>query len=436
VISLRRRLLLSLWLAVSIVGTASALFAYYQVNRETKELLDNQLQQIAGIVAARGADGPRTVKADEHIEIGVWGADGRLQYSSTHLLHAPLAAAAGFSDRKLGTEPYRVYAAVLDGRHIEIAQPVDTREDQAEAAALAAFAPLLVLLPVLALVIALVIRTLLQPVREVAAAVSRRDVLSSEAMQAQSLPKEIAPLVEEINRLLARQGDAVQRERHFIADAAHALRTPLAALQLQVDVLEGSASPSERADRMAELRAGIQRATRLTEQLLSLARKESLASDTTSVVDLRSTLAEAHAMYAPLAAAAGKTLDFKANTAATVPGDAPRLLLICSNLLDNAVRYTREGGHIEMLSAIEGNSVRIEIRDEGPGLEPDELKRVFERFYTVPGHCNTGNGLGLATVETVARQLGGEVSLHNRSDRSGLIARVLLPMTPRPQRDR
>ncbi|MBS0387079.1 MAG: two-component sensor histidine kinase, partial [Proteobacteria bacterium] len=250
-ISLRRRLLVSLWIAVSVVGVVSAALAYRYVNRETKELLDNQLQQIAGIVAGRdGAAPPRPANADEDIVIGVWDADGRLQYSSSAALRSPLRATPGFSEQLLGNKWYRVYTAVLGGRRIEIAQPTDTRDDQAEAAALAAFLPVFVLLPLLALVIALVIRALLQPVREVAAAVSRRDVLSGEALQADALPTEVVPLVEEINRLLARQGQALQRERHFIADAAHALRTPLAALQLQADVLDGSSDPHERAARL------------------------------------------------------------------------------------------------------------------------------------------------------------------------------------------
>jgi len=436
VISLRRRLLLSLWLAVSAVGVISAALAYRYVNRETKNLLDSQLQQIAGIVAGGGTHVPRTRKSDQDIEIGAWDADGTLQFSSTALLRTPSGATPGFSERTLGTERYRVYATVLGGRRIEVAQPVDARDDQAEAAALAAFLPVFVLLPVLALVIALVIRALLQPVREVAAAVSRRDVLSGEALQASALPLEVAPLVEEINRLLARQGQALQRERHFIADAAHALRTPLAALQLQADVLDGSTDPLERAARLKELRAGIQRATRLTEQLLSLARVESLGDAPATVVDLHWGLQEVHALYAPLAAAAGVALEITANAAATVYGDPPRLLLICGNLLDNAVRHTPPGRRVEMSSAMDGAMVRIEIRDEGPGLEPDQLQRVFERFYTVPGRDDAGNGLGLATVETVVKQLGGSVSLHNRTDRSGLVARVLLRPAPGGSGDR
>lgn len=435
-ISLRRRLLLSLWLAVSVVGVISAALAYRYVNHETKDLLDSQLQQIAGIVAGGGTHAPRTTKTDQDIEIGIWNADGALQFSSTARLRAPLSMAPGFSERLLGDKPYRVYTTVLGGRRIEVAQPVDARDDQAETAALAAFLPVFVLLPVLALVIALVIRALLQPVREVAAAVSRRDVLSGEALQGNALPLEVAPLVDEINRLLARQGQALQRERHFIADAAHALRTPLAALQLQADVLDGSADPLERAARLKELRAGIHRATRLTEQLLSLARIESLGDANSSVVDLHWALQEVHALYAPLAAAAGVTLECKANVEATVYGDPPRLLLICGNLLDNAVRHSPPGRRIELSSAIDGGMARIEIRDEGPGLEPDQLERVFERFYTVPGRSDAGNGLGLATVETVVKQLRGRVGLHNRADRSGLVALVHLRLAPRGNSDR
>lgn len=425
--SLRRRLLISLWVAVSTVGVLSALLAYRQVNSETKDLLDHQLQQVASIVAEQTAGVPRSLRTDEDIEVGIWDGAGKLQYSTTDLLRIPLVTTSGFTERNLGTERYRIYTTVLGGRHIEIAQPVDTREDQAESAALAAFLPVFVLLPVLAIAIALVIRALLQPVREVAAAVSRRDVLSSEALEAQSLPQEILPLVEEINRLLERQGLAVQRERHFIADAAHALRTPLAALQLQTDVLDGSSDPRERAARLQELRAGIQRATRLTEQLLSLARIESATEVNGHVVNLDEALQEVQAIYTPIATAAGVTLSIEGEPGMIVRGDTSRVLLICGNLLDNAVRYTPKGGSIDLNVASDSGVARIEIRDEGPGLQPDQFERVFERFYSVPGDHSTGSGLGLATVESVVKQLGGRVSLHNRTDRSGLVARVLLP---------
>lgn len=426
--SLRRRLLISLCIAVSVVGTVLAGIAYRQVNHQAKDLLDNQLAQIASIVAAQSVASPRPPRTDDNdIEVAVWSADGKLHYSSTPLMRVPLTTKPGFTEINLAGEPYRVYSTLIAGRHIEIAQPVDTRDDQAEAAALAAFLPMLVLLPVLAIVIAFVIRALLQPVRAVAAAVARRDTFAREALEAQALPAEVAPLVEEINRLLERQNEAVQRERHFIADAAHALRTPLAALQLQADVLDGSDDPNERAARLAELRAGIQRAARLSDQLLSLARIESTEDTNTQTVDVDATLQEMQALYGPAARPRSITLRFDAHSNARVRGGPGRLILICSNLLDNALRYTPAGGRIELLAGAEGGAARIEIWDEGPGLKPDQLERVFERFYCAPDSESTGSGLGLATVESLVRQLGGRVSLHNRTDRRGLIARVILP---------
>jgi signal transduction histidine kinase len=425
--SLRRRLLLSLGVAVLVAGAISAMLAYDLVNRETKNLLDNQLQQIAVIVGARGANAARPQKTDEDIEIGVWDANGKLEYGSTPLLKVPLATAPGFSEHSLGNEPYRLYTTVSGGRHIEVAQPVDTRDDQAEGAAVAAFMPVLILLPVLVVVIALVLRAMMHPIREVAASVSRRSVLSSEALQGPALPTEIAPLVDAISRLLERQGLAVQRDRQFIDDAAHALRTPLTALQLQADVLDGSTYPLERAARLKELKAGVQRISRLVEQLLSLARIESGTESEGRVVVLAETLREVCALYSPAAAAVGVTLEIRADDRARVLADPPRVLLMCSNLVDNAVRHSPPRGLITLAAALDGEMVRLEICDEGTGLDPDQFERVFERFYSLPGSNKTGNGLGLATVESVVKQLGGRVSLHNRTDRSGLIARVLLP---------
>ncbi len=276
--SLRRRLLVALWIAVSCIGAVSALIAYLQVSHQAKGLLDNQLEQVAQLVAGRDPPaGHAAVNEDSDIEVGTWNRDGTLQYTSSPLLQRPRATAPGFSDVILGQEPYRLYAAQLGDLHVEVAQPVDVRDDQAEAAALSALLPMLLLMPVLAIVIALVIRALLQPVRNLAVAVARRDAFAEAPLDARGLPSEVAPLVEEINKLLTRQREAAQRERSFIADAAHALRTPLAALQLQADVLDGSSDPAERATRLAELRAGIQRATRLSRQLLELARIPSRA---------------------------------------------------------------------------------------------------------------------------------------------------------------
>jgi two-component system, OmpR family, sensor kinase len=427
--SLRGRLLLSLWIAVSVIAVLSATVAYQEVRREARELLDDQLQQIAAVAVSQSTAATGAIKnEDNDIEVAVWDHSGALQYSSSPAMTRPLSAAPGFSEVLIGQDAYRLYTRVLDGRHVEVAQPVDVRADQAEEAALAALLPMLILMPVLAIIIGLVIRQQLRPVKELAALVAQRDTFASAPLPVGELPTEVRPLVEDINRLLARQTEAAQRERHFIADAAHALRTPIAALQLQIDVLDGSADPAERAARLADLRAGVQRASRLSEQLLSLARAESAMDLAGQGADVNDTLRDIRELYEPAASAAGVTLDLSGRSEGVIRGAPRHLILICSNLLDNALRYTRSGGKVELRTDNSEGGLSIEVWDEGPGLPENELERVFERFYRAPGDGSTGSGLGLATVETLVRQLGGRISLRNRADRSGLIARVVLPL--------
>ena len=425
-ISLRRRLLLSSSLAVLVVGLLCATIAYRQVSDETRALLDDQLAQIARL-AAQTVDGSEIQsRGDEDIVVSVWSADRKLKFSTATGQGPPLLR-PGFADVVLKTEPYRVYSTVIADRYIAVAQPVDIRDDQAEAAALAAFLPLLVLMPVLAIVLALVIRAQLKPVRRLAAQVAQRGPFEHDGLESAGLPTEVMPLVDEINRLLARQNVAAQRERQFVTDAAHALRTPLAALQLQADVLEGATSPEEYAARFTDLRAGVRRAAYLSEQLLAVARSKPTAAAEPVALEVAAVLREVIDLYQPTAAAAGVVLRLPADTHAMVRADARRLLLIFGNLVDNALRYTPPGGEIELLTRTAGGTVQIEVQDQGPGLPAAELARVLEPFYRAAGDPGGGSGLGLATVANLVKELGGQIKLRNRDDRSGLLACISLP---------
>jgi two-component system OmpR family sensor kinase len=425
--SLRRRLLLSSSLAVGIVGLICATVAYRQVSDQTRMLLDDQLAQIARL-AAQTVDGSEIQsRGDEDIVVSVWGADQKLKFSTATALGLPLLQ-PGFAEVVLKDEPYRVYSTVIAARHIAVAQPVDIRDDQAEAAALAAFLPLLVLMPVLAIVLALVIRAQLKPVRNLAAQVARRDPFERAGLEAAGLPAEVLPLVDEINRLLSRQNAAAQRERQFVTDAAHALRTPLAALQLQADVLEGATSPEEYAARFTDLRAGVRRAAHLSEQLLAVARSKPATDPDVVCVEVAAVLREVLDLYQPAASAAGVALRLDPEIRATVRADARRLLLIFGNLVDNALRYTPAGGQIELRAQYAATTVRVEVLDQGPGLPRAELTRVFEPFYRVAGDPGGGSGLGLATVANLVKELGGQASLRNRDDRHGLVACITLPL--------
>jgi two-component system OmpR family sensor kinase len=424
--SLRRRLLLSSSLAVGIVGLICATVAYRQVSDQTRTLLDDQLAQIARLAAQTGDGSEIQNRGDEDIVVSVWSADQKLKFSTAAGVALPLLP-AGFAEVVLKEEPYRVYSTVIGQRHIAVAQPVDIRDDQAEAAALAAFLPLLVLMPVLAIVLALVIRAQLKPVHNLALQVAQRGPFERDGLEATGLPAEVLPLVDEINRLLSRQNAAAQRERQFVTDAAHALRTPLAALQLQADVLEGATSPEEYAARFTDLRAGVRRAAHLSDQLLSVARSKPAVDSAQVSLEVAAALREVVDLYQPAASAAGVTLRLRTDTHATVRADSRRLLLIFGNLLDNALRYTPTGGEIELRAQSAAGSIQIEVQDQGPGLPQAELARVFEPFYRVAGDPGGASGLGLATVANLVKELGGHVKLRNRDDRSGLLACITLP---------
>jgi signal transduction histidine kinase len=440
--------------AVAIVGAISVAVAYWQARKETETLLDYQMQQVAHILA--GQFFPRRIQTPDysgapifptlHIEHD-WEDDllatvrdqtGALLYvsrSSTRLPGGalPTVSTLGMHTLKIGAEDYRLFAAESKGLRIEVAQSMEVRREAAASVALAPLLPVVLLLPVLGVVIGLAIRRQLRPLRAAAAAVASRPPLALELLPVDGMPAEVRPLIDEINRLLGRLQTAMQREQRFVTDAAHALRTPLTALQLQADVLDGADDPVEKAARLAELRAGIRRVTRLSEQLLSLARSESATGPDAATTALDPALEEVGAHYQPAAAARGVSLHVEARSAARVQGNARRLTLIFGNLLDNAVRYSPPGGHVELLAVNQGRAARIDVRDEGRGLPPEELERVFERFYRVPGDDSVGSGLGLATVDSLVRQLGGHIKLENRSDRPGLVATVTLPLAFTPQ---
>ena len=437
VTSLRRRLVVSLWLALLVVGTVSAAFSYLQTRRETNAMLDYQMEQVATFLGARAFATlssqslmPR-LHSDHDIEedyiVNVRDADGRVLYATRLDIQIPPLTWLGFRVVKLAGIEYRVFSARSGAQRIAVAQQMELRRETAAAAAFAALLPVGLLIPVLGLVIGIVIRRQLQSLGETARAVAARSPVALDSLPVSDLPTEVRPLIEEINRLLVRVAVANEHERRFIADAAHALRTPLAALQLQADVLDGSEDVVERAARLTELRAGIRRAVRLSQHLLTLARSETAHRSSPGTVAVDPVIAEAFHLYGPIAAVRDVDLHQVAPSNAEVVSDPRDLGQIIGNLLDNALRYTPTGGRVTVCATADLDRVLIEIADEGPGLPESEVENVFHRFYRSPGDATEGTGLGLAVVRGIVERVGGRVNLVNRTDQSGLIARVWLP---------
>ena len=450
--SLRAGLTVRIWIALAAVGGLCLLAGTWQAHRQTQAQMDYQMQQIARIVAAQPLQsGTHAIELavpgltpqisihhdeDDDVIVVVRGLRGQVLYASASNRQLPekllpVMADSGFLNVRLGSEAYRVFVARSGERQIEVAQSAEVLQEAEQQVALATLLPLVLLLPVLAIVIVFTITRQLRPVNEATAIIATRAALSFDPVPVEQLPREVRPLVEEINRLLARLRVAVEREQRFVRDAAHALRTPLTALQLQADVLEGGRDSEDRAARLAELRAGIRRIITLSEQLLTLARTQTAAELSAECSELDPMLQDIATFYQAAATAKGISLQAEADSHAQVRSSRRRLTLVLGNLIDNAVRHTPVGGAVSVRARRMSDHVCIDVCDGGDGLPQEELERVFERFYQASSDVDGGSGLGLATVAGLVRQVHGEVELHNRTDRPGLIATVRLPLASR-----
>jgi two-component system OmpR family sensor kinase len=277
-------------------------------------------------------------------------------------------------------------------------------------------------LPVLILLTTGIIRGELARVRQLADTLDRQSPERPQPLPETKVPDEVGAFVHAINRLFARINHLMGEQRRFIADAAHELRSPLTALSIQAENLEKAPTVQAMRERIVPLRAGIERARRLSEQLLSFARTQVGTRDAAEV-DVSRLARELLAEYVPYAEQRDIDMGLEATAGVVVSASPETLRLVLKNALDNAVNYTGEQGQITIRLAVEGEDAVIEVVDTGPGIPPEERARVFEPFYRMEGATGIGSGLGLAIAQDAATRLGGTVSLHDRPLGPGLVFR-------------
>lgn len=426
--SIRSRLLLWPMAAVLVAGAGGGWLSYANARLEADAFFDNHLAQTALALrdqAFEYAASPelREEQADYDFVVQVFSLDGvRVYYSHPHAV-LPGRTTLGLSTVETSEGRWRVAGVQRRSYVIQVAQPMRVRERRAAAFALRTMLPFLVAVPGLALAIWLAVGYALRPLDRLGEAVRARGHDDLTPLRGGPQPLELQPLVGALNELLERLQGVLQRERAFIADAAHELRTPLTALQLQAQALERASAEAERAPALEQLVAGVQRASRLVEQLLSLARQAPDAARAPSAVDLGQVARDVISELVPLADERGVDLGLTEPAAATVTGDAGALHALVRNLVDNAVRYTPRGGRVDVGIAAR----RVVVTDTGPGIPPAERERVFDRFYRTPGTGGVGSGLGLAIVRAVAQAHGAQVTLGEAADSGGLRVTVDFP---------
>jgi len=436
--SIRRTLLVWLLAGLATIAVAASGATYLAARREAGELLDLQLKQLAystriddllrgrqpGFEARRD---PHTAGVTELIT-QIWDRDGVLVYWTQPGMGLPVPATEGYSTVRQNGRDFRVYTLVQGTHALQVAQAETEREAIATQAALRTLVPFLALLPVFGALIWLGVGRGLAPLEAMSRAVAKRRADAMAPLADRGVPEELQPLAASINGLLARLSDALAVQRRFTADAAHELRTPLAALKLQLDLARrnGAASGSQAA--LDDLEAGVARASHVVEQLLTLARVEPEAmARARTQCDLAALARDAVVARAGLAAAKSIDLGLVRADAAVVDGEAATLAILLSNLLDNALRYTPRGGRIDVAVERADDAATLEVADSGPGIPADERARVFDRFVRGRDVHEPGSGLGLSIVKRIADAHHATVSLDTPAEGSGLVVRVRFP---------
>jgi two-component system, OmpR family, sensor kinase len=426
--SLRGRMLWSLLAVILLGALIQGAIAYRSALREANQLFDYNMQQMAlslrsGVpLVNRG--GPPELESlnDFDLVVQVWTVEGIRIFESSPSLILPQRAVLGFSNVRTSRADYRVYSIQTNTRVIQVAQDLAARTRLAGGLALRTVAPVALIVPLLMLVTWWVVTHALLPLERVRGQVARRAADDLAPVHAEDLPDEVQPLVRELNLLLARLRTAFEAQRNFVADAAHELRSPLAALSLQVQNLRRAGDEAAREVAVTRLAAGIERASRLIEQLLVLARQEATAVEggRTEDVDLREVARQVVAELSPAAHDHGIDLGLLPQAhAGRVRGQAEALSILLRNLVDNAVKYTPEGGTVDV-SVADGPPVRLVVEDSGPGIAPEARQRALSRFDRLgdPAAKVAGSGLGLAIVEAIAVGHGARLVL-DRSERLG-----------------
>jgi two-component system sensor histidine kinase QseC len=353
-------------------------------------------------------------------------AGARLLARSASAPEAPFAPLApGFATRPFGGEDWRVFTLRSGEVWVQVAEKDDVRGELAEKLAYASVAPLLAGIPLLLALLALIIRYGLAPLSGLARQVAARQPGSVEPLALARTPAEIAPLVEALNGLLARVREALERERRFTADAAHELRTPLAALKVHAQNAARAASEVERRASLERMLRGLERTVYLAEQMLALSR--AAAAGEAERVPLRALAQEAIEAVQPRAAERRVRLALDAADDPAVRGDRGKLLSLVINLLDNAVRYGPEGGRVRLALRRENGRATLSVSDEGPGIPAELRERVFESYYRIPGSAGTGSGLGLAIVREIAEAHGARVAVEDATGGTGTRVAVAFP---------
>lgn len=448
--------LLALVLAVVVsVWLATALATWLDARHELDELLDGHLAQAAALLVVQAQDmddddrrieAPTLHRYAPKVAFQVFHQNRLVLRSANAPADAMTAPGkpfeAGLQTVEIGGEAWRIFSAQGTERDVQVyvGEEMRSRASILWAVLRSMLWPMALALPLLGLAVWWAVSLGVGPLRRLGHTLAERQPQSLAPLTLDGAPLEMAPVVDALNGLFERIGLLLESERRFTADAAHELRTPIAAIRTQAQVAMGEPDAALRRHALQGTLEGCDRAIRLVEQLLTLARLEGVAAPDMAAVDLRALGQRAVAEVASKAIAKQQILEFDADAPCSVPGNETLLAVLVRNLVDNAVRYSPPGARVKVALRQQTGQVVLSVEDSGPGLDAADLTRLGERFFRVPGSAESGSGLGWSIVQRIAAvhaltlqaapsaELGG-LAVHVRAQRHLLATHVASAVT-------
>lgn len=441
--SLQWRLLCLLFAGIVGVWLLIATMTWFDARHELEELLDSHLAQAAALLVVQQVgglddgdheiDAPSLHRYAPKVAFQVFH-ENHMVLRSANAPVAPMidpgkSLKTGFETVRIDGMLWRVFAAFGTERDVKVyvGEQMNSRDAILWAVLRSTLWPFAIALPLLALAAWWAVARSVAPLRRLGRKLAERQPQALTPVELEGASSEMLPMIEALNGLFERIASLLESERRFTADAAHELRTPIAAIRAQAQVAMGEPDAGLRRHALQSTLDGCDRATRLVAQMLTLSRLESVAESAMQAVDLNALTRRVVAELAPRALDKHQTLEFEAAQSCSVCGDETLLAVLVRNLVDNAVRYSPLGARVKVSLQREAGRTVLSVQDSGPGMSESDRSRLGERFFRVSGSNESGSGLGWSIVRRIAAVHGLALQVENMSEREGLAVKVIWP---------
>ncbi len=442
--SLQTRLLVLLLGLVVSVWLATAVTTWFDARHELDELLDSHLTQAAAILvmkqsheageAEHEVDSPALHRYAPKVAFQVFH-EGRLTLRSANapasrMIGTGARIEAGFHTVSFDGSAWRVFATEGAERDVQVfvGEQMASRTAILWAVLRSALWPMAVALPLLAVAVWWSVDRSVEPLRRLGRSLAERDARSLQPAVIQEAPLEMTPMIDALNGLFQRIAELMESERRFTADAAHELRTPIAAIRAQAQAALGEVDAELRRHALQATLEGCDRATRLVAQLLTLSRLEAGVEGAAVDLDLSELVRRVVADEAPQGLRKQQTIEVEADVRCRVKGDATLLAVLTRNLVDNALRYSPDRATVRITVRTGEAGVRLRVEDSGPGISDADMQRLGERFFRVLGSGEGGSGLGWSIVRRIAAAHGASIQVGRSPALGGLCTDVVWPL--------